>query len=203
MSIKKFQKSNGLVPDGVVGPKTLTKFKEVYKLNNAQTANFFGQAYHESRGFKDAYENLNYSVEGLLSIFSKYFKSISEAKSYARRPQAIANKVYADRMGNGPESSGDGWKYRGRGVIQLTGKDNYTAFSKYVGNPKILSNPDVVAEDYYLDSGIFFFRENSLFDKANDVSEDTIRYLTKRINGGYNGLKSRIQHTLKFYEMLK
>ncbi len=149
MSIKRFQKDNGLVADGIVGLKTLLVFKNIFKLNNVQTAHFFGQVAHETANFKYSVENLNYSSKGLLNIFRKYFPTQEDANRYARQPQKIANKVYANRMGNGSESSGDGWKYRGRGAIQLTGFDNYSSFSKYMNNPNITLNPKIVSDKYY------------------------------------------------------
>jgi putative chitinase len=202
MSIKRFQKDNGLVADGIVGLKTLLIFKGIFKLNNVQTAHFFGQVAHETANFKYSVENLNYSAKGLLKTFGKYFSTQEQANKYARKPQKIASKVYANRMGNGSESSGDGWKYRGRGAIQLTGFDNYNLFSKHADDPNITLKPDIVANKYYLDSAVFFFKKNGLFSILNDVGYNTIRKLTRRINGGYNGLDHRYSLTLKYYKIL-
>lgn len=203
MSIKKFQKENGLVPDGIVGPKTLRTFKKVHMLTDSEVANLFGQMHHESLGMSVVRENLNYSVEGLLTVFSKYFRDEEHAKEYARNPQKIANRVYANRMGNRGEESGDGYKFLGRGYIQLTGHDNYLEFSKYIGNPMIMKHPDIVATDYALESALFFFRKNGIFNLCKDVSEETIRKVTRRVNGGYKGLLSRIKETQKYYRMLQ
>ena len=154
-----------------------------------RVAGFIAQCAHESGGFTIFSENLNYSAKGLMSVFKKYFPSESLANEYARKPEKIANKVYANRMGNGPESSGDGWKYRGRGIIQLSGKANYEAFSKYSGID-VVNNPDLLATDISvaIKSAIWFWNKNKLnsyCDKGDFIG------LTKRINGGLNGLKDR------------
>jgi putative chitinase len=116
----------------------------------------------------------------------------------------IANRVYANRMGNGDEASGDGWKYRGRGALQLTGKSNYEAFSKYLNKPEIMQNPDLVADQYAFESAMFFFDNNKLWalcDKG--VDDGVILALTKRINGGTNGLDHRMSLTKRYYGWLK
>ena len=202
MSLKTFQKNNGLTPDGILGLKTMTVFKNIFNLNNVQTAHFFGQIAHETGGFKYSSENLNYSSTGLQKIFKKYFPTPELANEYARKPEKIANKVYANRMGNGSEESGDGWKYRGRGAIQLTGFNNYKKFSEHIENSEVLTKPDIVADTYYLESALFFFKENGLFDILGDVEQTTVKKLTKRINGGYNGLDHRYKLTIKYYELL-
>lgn len=150
---------------------------------------FLAQCGHESGGFTITVENLNYSAKGLRSTFPKYFKSESEALIYERKPEKIANRVYADRIGNGPESSGDGWKYRGRGYIMITGKSNYQEFSKYSGID-VVSNPDLISTDVSVSikSAIWFWNKNNLntyCDKGDFIG------LTKRINGGTNGLADR------------
>jgi len=203
MALKDFQKDNNLTPDGKIGPKTMSVFQKKYSLTTEQTANFFGQVGHETGEFRYDQENLNYSAERLKEIFHKYFPTDELANSYARKPEKIANRVYANRMGNGGESSGDGWKYRGRGAIQLTGSNNYTDFSKYTNDPEVLSNPDVVASKYYLKSALFFFTKNKIFDIANNVNLDTIKKITKKINGGYNGLDHRHKLTVEYYNKLK
>ena len=151
-------------------------------------AHFFAQVLHESGCMRFDMENLNYSAKALRAVFGKYFKTDEEANAYARKPEKIANRVYCNRMGNGSESSGDGWKYRGRGLIQLTGKNNYKAFADWVGDPKIMDDPDLVATEYAVHSAIFFWDKNSL-NKIAD--KDDIVRLTKCINGGQNGLAHR------------
>ncbi len=136
-------------------------------------------------------ENLNYSADGLRKIFPKYFPTIEVANKYARQPEKIANKVYGGRMGNGDEASGDGYKFRGRGFIQLTGKDNYAAFDKFVDDD-IMANPDLVATKYPLMSAAFFFHKNKLWDICDKGhTPDVVLAVTKRVNGGTHGLADR------------
>jgi putative chitinase len=140
----------------------------------------------------------------LLGIFKKYFPTEAKALEYERKPEKIANLVYASRMGNGDEASGDGFKFRGRGALQLTGKSNYQAFADYLKRPEIMDKPDLVGDDLAFESAIFFFDRNKLWDICDKgVDKDTILALTKRINGGTHGLEDRIQKTAAFYEMLK
>ena len=189
----------GVTADGKWGPGTYRAAKDFFKLTNSQAAHFFGQCAHESGNFKVFSENLNYSADGLTKIFKKYFPTVASTAGYARKPEKIANKVYANRMGNGPESSGDGWKFRGRGPIQLTGKDNYTAFAAAIGRPDILTNPDIVAGELAFESALWFFRKNGLLEVANKgVSTAVITQITKRVNGGTHGLDDRIAKTTKF-----
>jgi putative chitinase len=165
-------------------------------------AHFLSQCAHESGNFKAVTENLNYGAAGLRSIFGKYFKDDASAKAYERKPEKIANKVYASRMGNGDEASGDGWKFRGRGYIQLTGKDNYSQFDKVVEDD-ILANPDLIATKYPLMSAAFFFEKNNLWKicDGGDDKEDVIA-LTKRINGGTHGLEDRLAKFSLFNSLL-
>lgn len=202
--IKIFQKQNKLEVDGVIGPITACKIKEVLNFKTIeQTAHFLGQVDHETAGFKYDKENLNYSEKGLLITFSKYFSTEKIAKEYARKPEKIANRVYANRMGNGDEASGDGWKFRGRGSIQLTGKNNYIQFSKFINKPSILKNPDSILPYDYWNVALFFFEKNNLFSLTSKVDYNSIRRVTKRINGGYNGLQHRFDTTIKYYNLLK
>lgn len=154
-------------------------------------SHFLSQCAHESGNFKFVKENLNYSADGLRKIFPKYFPTIEIAEKYARQPEKIANKVYANRMGNGDEASGDGWKYKGAGYIQLTGKDNYAAFDKFVDDD-IMANPDLVATKYPLTSAAFFFHKNKLWDVCDKGhGDDIVLAVTKRVNGGTHGLADR------------
>ena len=189
----------GVSADGKWGPGTFKAAKDYFKLSTAQAAHFFGQCAHESGGFKVFSENLNYSDKGLNGIFKKYFPTIASTAGYARKPEKIANKVYANRMGNGPESSGDGYKFRGRGPIQLTGKDNYTAFAKDVKRPDVLTNPDIVATELAFESALWFFNKNGLFAIADKgVSDAVIGQITRRVNGGTHGLDDRIKKTKQY-----
>ena len=189
----------GVGADGKWGPGTFKAAKDYFKLSTAQAAHFFGQCAHESGGFKVFSENLNYSDKGLNGIFKKYFPTIASTAGYARKPEKIANKVYANRMGNGPESSGDGYKFRGRGPIQLTGKDNYTAFAKDVKRPDVLTNPDIVATELAFESALWFFNKNGLFAIADKgVTDAVIGQITRRVNGGTHGLDDRIKKTKQY-----
>jgi putative chitinase len=158
--------------------------------STVRLAHFFSQVLHESGCMRYDMENLNYSAKSLRAVFGKYFKTFRQAEAYARQPEKIANKVYANRMGNGSEASGDGWKYRGRGLIQLTGKNNYKAFAKWIGEDRILDEPDLVASEYAVHSAVFFWDKNNL-NKVAD-RDDVVR-MTKRINGGTNGLAHRTE----------
>ena len=197
----------GHVPEKIIAqiPGVMDKFGINTPL---RLAHFLAQTGHESGGFKVFSENLNYSAKGLTGIFKKYFKradgTIDEpkAKAYERQPIKIANLVYASRMGNGPESSGDGYKFRGRGAIQLTGKDNYMAFFKSVGLPPE-TNPDVVSTDYALLSAAWFWSKNGLNKLADAGATDAaVTTITKRVNGGTIGLPDRIKHFKEYYSLL-
>jgi len=191
----------GHIPDAVIAmiPDTAAKFQINTPL---RLAHFLAQCGHESGGFKATQENLNYSAQGLNGIFKKYFPTAAAAAAYARQPQKIASKVYANRMGNGSEASGEGYKFRGRGYIQLTGKENYTAFGKAIGED-ILSNPDVVSSKYALLSAAWFFSKNGLHKMADSGASDAVvTQITKRVNGGTIGLPDRIQHFKEYYKLL-
>lgn len=206
MSLKALQSKTGATPDGNFGPSTMKKAMEYFKMTPSAAAHFFGQVSHETGGFKVFTENLNYSAEGLQKIFGKYFPGNLE-ESYAKNPQKIANRVYASRMGNGNEASGDGWKFRGRGALQLTGKDNYQAFANSLQKPEIMTNPDLVATDFAFESAIFFFNNNKLWSLCNTVDQVSILKLSKAINlgsasskGTPHGLEDRVEKTLKYFQ---
>lgn len=175
---------------------------DTFKINSFnKLSNFLAQCAHESGNFKFVTENLNYSAEGLLKIFPKYF-SKETAEIAARKPEMIANIVYSNRMGNGDKSSGDGWKYRGRGYIQLTGKINYSQFGNFIG-VDLLKEPDLVATKYALTSAAWFFEYKNLWLLADrGIDDETIKHLTRRINGGTNGLEDRISKTKTFNSLL-
>ena len=197
MSIKSLQTTIGAKADGAFGPKTMKAAMVFYKLTPIRAAHFFGQTAHETGNFKLFSENLNYSANGLKNIFGKYFTA-STALLYARNPEKIANKVYGNRMGNLDESSGDGYKFRGRGALQLTGKDNYTAFSKYLNKPEILTNPEAVADEYAFESAMFFFDNKKVWYICDGrINDATIRKLTTRNKGGTNGLTHSTELTNK------
>ena len=203
MSLSKLQEKIGVTADGAFGPGTMKAAMEYYGFTPERAAHFFAQTAHESGNFKAFSENLNYSAQGLQGIFGKYFPGNLE-ESYARKPEKIANRVYASRMGNGDEASGDGWKFRGRGALQLTGKSNYQAFADYLGRPEIMENPDLVAGELSFESAKFFFDKNKLWDICDKgVTKETILALTKRINGGTHGLADREEKTFKYYTYVK
>jgi putative chitinase len=195
----KLEKLKGHIPDNVIAqiPDTASKFGIDTPL---KLAHFLAQCGHESAGFKVVNENLNYSASGLKGIFGKYFKESGLAESYQRNPQKIASRVYGGRMGNGPESTGEGFKFRGRGYIQLTGKDNYTAFGKAI-NEDVVSNPDLVSTKYPLLSAAWFFSKNCL-KKCVDASDATVTSVTKCVNGGTIGLPDRLKHFKEYYKLL-
>ena len=186
----------GHIPNHVIIDLEQTK-----QLNsNLRIAHFISQCSHESGYFRYKEENLNYSSDALQIVFKKYFPTKDLADQYSRQPEKIANRVYANRMGNGEEMSGDGWRYRGRGYIQLTGKDNYNDFAKYI-NENI--NPEDVADSYSVLSAIYFFDKNNLWEICDSGSDaDTVIRLTKRINGGLNGLDHRLQLFKKYFDCL-
>ena len=195
------EKLKGHIPDSVLAqiPETAVKFNIT---NNLRLAHFLSQCGHESGNFKAVSENLNYSADGLKKIFGKYFPG-NLNESYARKPEKIAARVYASRMGNGDEASGEGFKFRGRGYIQLTGKNNYTNFSKFIGEDCV-SNPDLVATKYPLASAAFFFDSNKLWSICDKGADDaTVTAVTKRVNGGTIGLADRIKHFKEYYNLLK
>jgi putative chitinase len=197
----KLEKLKGHIPDAVIAqiPDTAAKFQINTPL---RLAHFLAQCGHESGGFRATQENLNYSAKGLNGIFKKYFPTEAAAKAYERQPAKIASKVYGGRMGNGPESTGEGYKFRGRGYIQLTGKENYTAFGKSI-NEDILSNPDKVAANYALLSAAWFFNKNGLHKMADEGASDlVVTKITKRVNGGTIGLPDRIKHFKEYYHLL-
>jgi putative chitinase len=203
MSLKALQQKIGVTADGAWGPGTLRAAAAFYKLSPARAAHFFGQTAHETGGFKAFSENLSYGAKGLMGVFKKYFPDAATAAKYERKPEAIANRVYANRMGNGPESSGDGWKYRGRGALQLTGKDNYAAFAKYCNRPDVMTNPDLVATELAFESAMFFFERNKLWSICDQgVTDAAILSVSKKVNGGTHGLEDRKNKTKTYHMQL-
>jgi putative chitinase len=189
------------IPDAVIAqiPDVMAKFNINTPL---RLAHFLAQCGHESGGFKAVNENLNYGAKGLRGIFGKYFPTDEKAALYERKPEKIANLVYASRMGNGPEASGEGYKFRGRGFIQLTGKTNYQAFDKTVED-NIEANPDLVATKYPLLSAAWFWSKNGLnaiADQGNTT--EVVTKITKKVNGGTIGLEDRVKHFKEYHQLL-
>jgi len=175
-------------PLGVDGPKRLS--------------NLLGQCKLECGNWTAFTENLNYSGEKLWVMFHTHFSDINEAQSFAHQPERIANRIYASRNGNGPESSGEGWYYRGRGCVQLTGKTNIQAFFTSIGLPAD-SDPNLIATNYQLISAAWYFKTHNLWalcDRGTDLA--TITAVTQKVNGGQNGLQQRVQYTQEFYQLL-
>jgi putative chitinase len=200
-SVFKLDKLKGHIPDSVIAqiPDTAKKFNIT---NTLRLAHFLAQCGHESGGFKAVSENLNYSADGLKKIFPKYFPG-NLNESYARNPEKIANRVYSSRMGNGDESSGEGYKFRGRSYVQLTGKNNYEAFDKFVDDD-ILANPDLVATKYPLMAAAWFFWKNNLWSICDQgATDEVVTVVTKRVNGGTIGLADRIKHFKEYWTLLK
>ena len=195
-------KLKGHIPDSVLSeiPSVMDKFGIKTEL---RLAHFLAQCAHESGNFTVLKENLNYSAEGLTKVFPKYFPTIESTNGYAKNPEKIANKVYANRMGNKNEASGDGYKYSGRGAIQLTGKQNYTLFDDFVPEA-IIETPSLVATKYPLLSAAWFWSRNGLNAIADlGSTDDVVTKITKKVNGGIHGLEDRISKFKKFYPILK
>lgn len=193
-------KLKGNVPDNVF--TEIQSVMDKFQINTSvRLSHFLGQCAHESGNFKFTVENLNYSTNGLLAIFPKYFKQPGLAEAYSRNPERIASRVYANRMGNGSEGSCEGWIFKGRGYIQLTGKNSYYEFDAFV-NEDIIKNPNLVSTKYPLLSAGWFFHKNKLNTVSDKgLNDSTILELTKKINGGTNGLTDRIKYTNKFAKL--
>lgn len=187
----------------------VAELKEILKtrqISKVQLCAFLANCKHESGNFKAVEENLNYSATGLAKTFPKRYSAggvpNALANSLHRKPEKIANNLYSNRMGNGTEASGEGWKYRGRGYIQLTGKSNYMLFDATVVD-NITENPDLVATKYPLTSAMWFFDANKLWVlAAQSENINSFKSLVKRINGGYNGMAEREQNFKKFMSMI-
>lgn len=194
-------KLKGHIPESVIAQ--IPTIQDKFQINTPlRLAHFLAQCGHESGGFRLTKENLNYSAKGLQGIFKKYFPTEEKAKLYERKPEKIANLVYANRMGNGAESTGDGAKFCGRGFIQLTGKDNYQAFFKSIGLPAD-TDPTLVATQYPLASAAWFFSKNKLHLIADEGATDAVvTKVTKRVNGGTIGLADRIKHFKEYHALL-
>lgn len=197
----KLQSLSTRIPSRVLSeiPLVMEKFSIS---NPLRLAHFLSQCAHESGNFRFVTENLNYSAAGLRTVFGKYFRDEATAKAFERKPERIANRVYSSRMGNGNEASGDGWKFRGRGYIQLTGKSNYAELDKIV-EEDILANPELVATKYPLMSAAFFFEKNRLWSLCDrGAAREDVIALTRRVNGGTNGLEDRLSKFNVFNSLL-
>ncbi len=213
--IQIYQQSKGLKPDGVIGKITLAEIKKDCNIaTDIQLAHFMGQCHHETGGFRVSSENLNYTTaESITRIFRHDFDTnkdrqinsveLDVARRFIRKPIELANFVYANQNGNGNVASGDGWRFRGRGAIQLTGRANYQAFANYVKDQEVMTNPDIVSTKYFFKSADFFFDRNNLWVIANrGISNEVITALTRRVNGGTHGLDDRIVQTNFYHSIL-
>ena len=199
-AMKALQTKVGVTADGAFGPNTARAIAKHYGLSEKRAAHLLGQASHESGGFKLVRENLNYSAETMLRVWPSRFKTLADAEPFARNPKALADKVYSNRMGNG---EGEGHIYIGRGFLQLTGKDNYKAFAADMRVPEIMQDPSLVETKYAFETAIWFFEKNGLFAIADKgVNDDTIKQITKRVNGAYVGLDHRMKETRKIWSWL-
>lgn len=199
-ALKKLQQRIGVTADGEFGPNTARAIMRFYDLSAEQAAHLLGQAAHESGLFKLTRENLNYSAEAICRVWPSRFKRLEDAEPYARNPRALADKVYGGRLGNEPD---EGHVWIGRGFLQLTGRDNYKAFAADMRLPDVLQDPSLCEEEYAFETALWFFRRNKLFDIADDgVDDQTIKTITKRVNGGYHGLDDRAEKTKKVYGWL-
>lgn len=208
-AMRTLQARCGVAADGSFGPNTARAIAKHYDLSPERAAHLLGQSAHESGNFKLTQENLNYSEKALNSVFRRYFGNGKEdASKYARNPQKIANYVYMDEnrsskgaLGNTEE--GDGWRFRGRGFLQCTGRTNYRAFASEMRLPDVMKDPDLVATDYAFESALWFFKRNNLFRIADEgVNDEVITKITRRVNGGTHGLDDRLEQTKKIYGWL-
>jgi putative chitinase len=184
--------------------KFIIPILEEHEINtDLRKAHFLSQVMHECGDFRLKEENLNYSADGLMKVFGKYFPNIELAKEYEKQPEKIANKVYANRLGNGNEESGDGWFYRGRGFIQLTGKCNYQGFKNYAGVDFVTSPSSLTISLEYLSlSAVWFWNSKNLNQYADEGSDEhVIEAIRRKINGGTNGLEDVIKRFNAIYNV--
>lgn len=208
-AMKALQERCGVTADGAFGPNTARAIAKHYELSPERAAHLLGQSAHESGFFKITEENLNYSEDALKRVFGRYFgEGKEDAAQYARNPEKIANYVYMDKyrskngaLGNTEE--GDGWKWRGRGFLQCTGRTNYRSFASEMRLPDVMKDPNLVAIDYAFESAFWFFKRNKLFQMADKgVNDEVITAITRKVNGGTHGLDDRLEKTKKIYGWL-
>ena len=200
-ALKQLQEKCGVAADGAFGPNTAKAIVSHYELSPKRGAHLLGQVVHESGSFKYTRENLNYSVEAIMKVWPSRFPTKESAEPFARNPKALAENVYFDRMGNDTKEKASA--YIGRGFLQLTGYNNVRSFASDMRVPEVLDNPQLLEEDYAMDTALWFFKKNNLWKICDEgVNDDTIKRLTKRINGGYTGLDHRVKETKKIYEWI-
>ena len=200
-ALKILQEKCGCTADGSFGPNTARGIVSHYEMSPERGAHLLGQVVHESGTFKYTKENLNYSVEAMMKVWPSRFPTEESAKPYSRNPKALAENVYFGRMGN--DSKEKASLYIGRGFLQLTGYNNVKAFAADMGKPEVIQDPSLLEEDYAFETAIWFFDSNNLWKICDEgVNDDTIKRLTRKINGGYTGLDHRIKETNKIYKWL-
>lgn len=201
-AMRKLQTKIGVGADGQFGPNTAKAIAKHYKLSPKRAAHLLGQAHHESGGFKLVRENLYYSTpERIQAVWPSRFPTVESARPYAKNPKGLAGKVYSGRMGNDDEATAV--MFIGRGFLQLTGHDNYRLFASRMELPDVMTDPDMVAEDYAFETALFFFNENKLFDIADKgVNPETIKRITIKVNGGLHGYEDRENQTHKVFTWL-
>tara|TARA_R100000654_G_scaffold18757_2_gene38872 strand:+ start:1318 stop:1935 length:618 start_codon:yes stop_codon:yes gene_type:complete len=201
-AMERLQEKIGSTPDGAFGPNTARAIAKFYELTRERGAHLLGQAAHESANFTLTKENLNYSVASMMRVWPSRFPTKDSAEPYARNPKALAEKVYFDRMGNDTKEKAS--LYIGRGFLQLTGFRNHKSFAADMALPEVLEDPSLLETEYAFETALWFFKRNDLFKIADDgVNDETIKKITKRVNGGYHGLEDRIDKTKKIFNYLK
>ena len=190
------------VVDGAFGPNTAKQIVTHFELTPERGAHLLGQIVHESGNFKYTRENLNYSVEAMMKVWPSRFPTEESAEPYARNPSKLAGKVYSGRMGNGDDPT-EAAKWIGRSFIQCTGYNNYKAFATDMRLPEVLQDPSLLEKEYAFLPALWFFEKNGLWAICDEgVSDDTIKRITRRVNGGYTGLAHRAKETKKIYQWL-
>lgn len=198
--VELIQSELNLNPDGKIGGETFGAMRMKWNLTGIQLAHFLAQCEHETGGFRIFEENLNYSAQRLVEIFPKHYHEKLLAIKHERKPSVIANHVYGNRLGNNQPN--DGWHFRGRGCIQLTGRTNYRLFAESVSDLSIMEYPGLIAIKYTFESALWYFNQRKIFDVCVDLSSDTITKVTKMVNGGTNGISDRIKKTLNYNQFL-
>lgn len=202
-AIKTLQEKCQVNADGSFGPNTARAIAKYYELSPERGAHILGQAHHESGGFKRTKESLYYSTpERIRQTWPTRFRTAKDAEPYAKNPSKLAGKVYAGRMGNINET--EAALFIGRGFMQCTGHTNYRLFASEMARPDVLTDPSLLEDELAFESALWFFTSNKLFSIADEgVNEETIKKITKKVNGGYHGLDDRIKQTNKIYEWLQ
>lgn len=201
-----FQRKNGLTPDGIIGKQTLIKMRCVFGIaTDAQLAHFLANIHHETGGFSVAIENLHYSANRLARIWPTRYsingRGVSPntlAKTLANNPVKLANNVYSNRNGNGNEASGDGWKYRGAGAIQTTGRRNYQALANFVKDQKVMLGAEYVEANHFWNSALCYFTTGNLWNQMKYTDANAVKSVRKAVNGGYIGLED-VQNKFTYY----